>query len=70
MRIIKEGVRRILNNVILHNKICPIFVGSAYRNKGVQTLLDAIVDYLPSPTERLPVVSKVDESVIRKPVKN
>ena len=54
----------------MHNKVCPIFIGAAYKNKGVQSLLDAVVDYLPSPTERMPVVSKTDESVIRKPIKN
>lgn len=44
-------------------------MGSSFKNKGVQPLLDAIVDYLPSPTERPSVVSTIDSEVIRKPIK-
>ncbi len=35
-----------------HEKITPVYMGTAYRNKGVQLLLDSIARYLPSPLER------------------
>lgn len=35
----------------LRRELLPVFVGSAYKNKGVQSLLDAVVDYLPNPTQ-------------------
>ena len=39
----------------LRNEIVPVFGGSAFRNKGVQAMLDAIIELLPSPEDRLPV---------------
>lgn len=36
---------------VLANELCPVFVGSAYKNKGVQTLLNAVLAYLPSPLD-------------------
>ncbi len=44
---IQEAVRR----GTLDLEITPVFIGSAYKNKGVQTLLDAVNDYLPCPTD-------------------
>jgi elongation factor G len=47
---IKEALRR----ATVSNKIVPVVGGSAFKNKGVQYLLDAVVDYLPSPLEVVP----------------
>jgi len=52
---IKRGLRKATLSV----KAIPVLCGSSYRNKGVQPLLDAIVDFLPAPTD-IPAVSGVD----------
>ena len=69
MPTIKTAMRRMLNDPAVFQKVTLMFLGASYRNKGVQPLLDAIVDYLPSPTERPPMVNSQDSSTIRKPVK-
>jgi elongation factor G len=46
-----EEVMRVLREAVTHSKIIPVLCGSAFKNKGVQDLLDAVVDYLPSPTD-------------------
>ncbi|MEW6439579.1 MAG: elongation factor G [bacterium] len=51
-----DEIRRGIRKATLGLKITPIFCGAAYRNKGVQTLLDAVVHYLPSPAEVPPVL--------------
>ncbi len=50
-----EDVRRALRKGTLLGAIQPVLCGSAYRNKGVQRLMDAVVDYLPSPLDMPPV---------------
>jgi len=50
-----EMIRRALRAGTLSGEITPVLAGSAFKNKGVQPLLDAIVDYLPSPTDVPPV---------------
>src|SRR5438093_4206010 len=48
-------IRRALRKGTLANKITPVLLGSAFKNKGVQPLLDAVVEYLPSPLDVPPV---------------
>ena len=50
-----EEIRRALRAGTLGTKIVPVLCGASYRNKGVQPLLDAVVDYLPSPLDIPPV---------------
>ena len=54
-QISEEEIRKGLRKGTLELKIVPVVTGSAFKNKGVQTLLDAVVDYLPSPLDVLPV---------------
>jgi len=50
-----EEVRNGLRQATIDLRIVPVLCGSAFKNKGVQNLLDAVVDYLPSPVEVPPV---------------
>jgi elongation factor G len=54
-----EKIKHCIRKGVLAGKFVPILCGSAFKNKGVQTLLDAVVDYLPSPAD-LEVVKGVD----------
>ncbi|HMS90538.1 MAG: elongation factor G [Acidimicrobiales bacterium] len=53
--ITEEDLKRALRKATIANEIVPILTGSAFKNKGVQPLLDAVVDYLPSPLDLPPV---------------
>lgn len=53
----EEALRAALRRCTLARTVVPVLAGSAYRNRGVQPLLDAIVDYLPAPEEKPPVQS-------------
>lgn len=46
-----QDIKRALRKGVLANKLVPVLCGSSYKNKGVQPLLDAVVDYLPAPNE-------------------
>lgn len=48
-------LKTLLRKCVLDLTITPVFCGSAYKNKGVQLILDAVIDYLPSPTDLPPV---------------
>jgi elongation factor G len=54
-----DEIRVALRRAVLDLKITPVLCGSSYKNKGVQALLDAIVDFLPSPLD-LPPVKGID----------
>lgn len=51
----EEEIRAALRKGTIGGTIVPVICGSAFKNKGVQLLLDAVVDYLPSPTEVRPI---------------
>ena len=54
-----ETIKRLLRKAVLNASFFPVLCGSAFKNKGVQTLLDAVVDYLPSPLDR-PAIKGID----------
>ena len=47
----KEEIKRVIRQSTIDNTMVPVVCGTSYRNKGVQKLLDAIVDYMPAPTD-------------------
>ena len=63
-------LRKAVRACTLDLSITPVLCGSAFKNKGVQPLLDAIIDYLPSPLDVPPVVGtdpRTQEEIVRKP---
>jgi len=62
---LKAGLRK----ATLELKLFPVLCGSAFKNKGVQTLLDAVVDYLPSPLDIPPIMglnpANIEETFVR-----
>jgi elongation factor G len=57
-----DELKAALRRGCLENKLVPVLCGSSFRNKGVQPLLDAVLDYLPSPLDLPPVVGTHPES--------
>ena len=51
----QERIKSAIRNATLTGQFFPVYGGSAFKNRGVQPLLDAIVDYLPSPLDKPPV---------------
>ena len=65
----EEKIRELLRKGTIGNDFFPVLCGSAFKNKGVQPLLDAVVDFLPSPVDIPPIKGtdyKTGEEVVRK----
>jgi elongation factor G len=56
-----EDIKRGLRMRTIKNEIVPMLCGSAFKNKGVQAMLDAVIDYLPSPVDIKPVEGEDDD---------
>ena len=54
-----EELKEALRKATIANKIVPVVFGTSYKNKGVQKLLDAVVDYMPAPTD-VPAIKGID----------
>jgi elongation factor G len=62
-------IKKCIRKAVLTGAFYPILCGSAFKNKGVQPLLDAVVDYLPSPVDIPPTVGidfKTEEPIVRR----
>jgi len=56
-----EVLRAALRNASLEGTLVPVLAGSAFKNKGIEPLLDAVVDYLPSPLDRPALIAQTDQ---------
>jgi elongation factor G len=70
----EDVLKAAIRHATLTSKLTPVLCGSSFKNKGVQPLLDAVIDYLPSPVDVLPVVGtelikgeEEERQVVRKP---
>ena len=62
-------LKRLIRKAVITGAFFPVFAGSAFKNKGVQPLLDAVVDYLPSPLDVPPIkgIDSKGNDVVRRP---
>ncbi len=67
-----DEIKGALRKLTISSEAYPVLCGSAFKNKGVQPMLDAVIDYLPSPLDVPPAIGhapgKEDEEVVRQPV--
>ena len=56
----EEEIKAALRKRTINNEIVPVFCGSAFKNKGVQAVLDGVIDYLPAPMD-VPAIKGIDE---------
>jgi elongation factor G len=65
-----DMIRRAVRAATIADEITPVLLGSAFKNKGVQPLLDAVIDYLPSPLDVPPMIGidpKTEQEIVREP---
>ncbi len=65
-----DRMKTALRKATIEGTVLPMLCGSAFKNKGVQPLLDAIVEYMPSPLEAKTIVGrdpKTGDEILRKP---
>jgi elongation factor G len=55
-----DEIKKALRHRTIKNEIVPMLCGSAFKNKGVQAMLDAVIDYMPAPTDIPPVTGELD----------
>jgi elongation factor G len=63
----EDEVGEVIRHATVNNWITPVFCGASFRNKGVQLLLDAVIDYLPSPLDVPPITGHLphhDEQIV------
>ena len=56
-----EEIKKGLRQQTIANQLVPVFCGSAFKNKGVQAMLDAVIDYLPSPIDIKPIEGVLED---------
>src|SRR5438094_9944757 len=59
-----DEIKRGLRMRTIASEIVPMLCGSAFKNKGVQAMLDAVIDYLPAPTDIPPVTGELENGKI------
>ena len=66
----EETLKRLVRKAVIGRVFNPVFCGSAFKNKGVQPLLDAVVDFLPSPLDREAIKGidpRTEQEIVRHP---
>ncbi|MDD6923973.1 MAG: elongation factor G [Veillonellaceae bacterium] len=58
----EEEIKKVIRKATIACKMCPVTCGTSYRNKGVQPMIDAVVDYMPAPTDIPPIKGVNPES--------